>query len=211
MPNFSVTDFQLVDSINYLNSGPITNGQESKGYWNYTGGYFNWPNVYPPYIQSSQAVAIALGPVPDQTYFRSPAYVFVNTTSTTDSVFVTSQLRPFLNYSVSAPTDEFIFQVIIYRYRVDDLIPGWYTSGEKLINFVEIASDNNKLDGTAPASIQAGTASIGETVFCSIVDNPGIGRWMYSQEFYYEIQTGTPVLNWVYGENIGITATVIKI
>ena len=207
MPNFSVTDFQLVDSINYLNSGPITNGQESKGYWNYTGGYFNWQNTYPPYIQNG----IPTGPIPDQTYFRSPAYVFVNTTSTTDSVYVTSQLRPFVNFTYTDPLSDFRLQIIVYRYKVDELIPGWYLSGEKLINFVEIASDNNALGATSSAAIQAGTASIGETVFCSIVDNPGIGRWVYSQELYYEIQAGDPVLNWVYGENIGITATVIKI
>lgn len=207
MPSFAVTDKQLVDSINFVNSGPITNGQESKGFWNYGGGYFNWQNVYPPYIQDT----VPTGPITDGTYFRSPAYVFVNTTSNTDSIYVTSQLRPFVNFSFTDPASDFRLQIIIYRYKVDELQPGWYTSGEKLINFQEIASDNNALGATSSAAIQAGTASIGETVFCSIVDNPGIGRWMYSQELYYEIQAGDPVLDWVYGENIGITATVIKI
>ena len=207
MPSFAVTDKQLVDSINFVNSGPITNGQESKGFWNYGGGYFNWQNVYPPYIQDT----VPTGPITDGTYFRSPAYVFVNTTSNTDSIYVTSQLRPFVNFSYTDPASDFRLQIIIYRYKVDELQPGWYTSSEKLINFQEIASDNNALGATSSAAIQAGTASIGETVFCSIVVNPGIGRWMYSQELYYEIQAGDPVLNWVYGENIGITATVIKI
>jgi len=129
-------------------------------------------------------------------YFRTPAYVFVNTTSVTDSVFVTAQLRPFVNFSYTDPASDFRLQVLIYRYLVDESRPGWYIYDEKLINYVEIASDNNALGATSSAAIQAGTASIGETVFCSIVDNPGVGRWMYSMELYYEIQAGDPVLDW---------------
>lgn len=207
MPNFSVTDKDLNDSVNYLLAGPQTLGQVSRGYWNYGGGYFIWDNVYPPYIQDT----VPTGPITDGAYFRTPAYVFVNTTSVTDSVFVTAQLRPFVNFTYTDPTSDFRLQVLIYRYLVDESRPGWYIYDEKLINYVEIASDNNALGATSSAAIQAGTASIGETVFCSIVDNPGVGRWMYSMELYYEIQAGDPVLDWVYGENIGITATVIKI
>lgn len=215
MPSFAVTDKQLVDSINFVNSGPITNGQESKGFWYSSGGYMLWQNTYPPYFVKTTAptppTPPVVVPIPDGTYFRSPAYVFVKTTSTTDSVFVTAQQRPFIKFSYTDPLSDFRLRISIYRYLVDDTQPGWYISGEKLINFKEIAVDNNAFDATTPAGVKAGSASIGETVFCSIVDNPGMGYWLYSMEYYYEIITGDPVLEYVYAENIGLTATVIKI
>lgn len=204
MPNFAATGKDTLDSINYLLAGPQTVGQASQGYWNFPGGYFNWQNALPPYIQDTAPP----GPIPDGKFFYTPAYVFVNTTSSTDSVLVTAQLRPFISADpmIGAPW-EFYLSVDVYRYLV------YENSGtaSKFFNYELIAQDNNYFNDTMSPNMLAGNESIGETVFCSIVDKPGVGRWCYSLELNYSIYSGTPVLDWVYGENIGITATVIKV
>lgn len=214
MPTFITTQTDLLDSVNYLLAGPQTLGQSSQGYWNFAGGWFIWDNTLPPYITAATntpPVSLA-SPITAGTFFRSPAYVFVNTTSATDSILVTSQLRPFIIVDgASVAPWSFYLSIDVYRYLVDEQQPGSYVWGEKFVNYELIAQDNNYFTDADDPAILAGTASIGETVFCSIVDRPGVGRWCYSMELNYSPETGTPILNYVYGENIGITATVIKI
>lgn len=219
MPNFTTTSKDVLDSVNYLLAGPQTLGQTSVGFWNFYGGYFRWWATEPPFIQDTDP--FLAGPyagvyIPDYTFIISPAYVFVNTTSSTDSVFVTSQLRPFVKYSIANPANEFFLSIDIYRYRVDERLPGWYnysfSNPSKLVNYELIAQDNNRLTTTPlDPAVPSGNASFGETVFASIVDNPGVGRWLYRQELSVTGIVGTPDIEFIYGENIGLTATVIKI
>jgi hypothetical protein len=200
MPNFSVTDKELVDSVNYLLAGPTGIGQNSVGYWNGDGGYIS-PTNTPPYISSSYPTT----DFPDRTTIWTPAQVLVNTTSSQDRVIVSAQSRPFLEWSATDPNTDFNFYISVTRYAVK--IVGTNTE-PTYIDPIELAQDNNVFTGNAG---NPGTISIGDTIFVSIIDQPNIGRWFYVLDLYLRINNGDPVIQSFYVENLSLSTTVIKL
>lgn len=209
MPSFAVTQTNLIDSVNYLIAGPQTVGQETKGYWNFGGGYLTGFNT-PPFLQDDQPPPpIYTQPaLDDYKYLNTPAYVTVKTTSSTDSVIVTGQFRPFAKVT-NTIASTWNFYINVYRYKLINTSTPWFAG---YINYSNIAQDNNAFNtATIDPLVQSGDRSWGETIFASIVDTPDVGYYAYVLDVEYRPRTGDPVLEWVYGENIGITAAVIKI
>lgn len=285
MPNFSVTQNNLIDTVNYLLAGPQTVGQETKGYWNYGGGYLTGNSTPPfittngqayfegeitgttldvttmysgniqvgdyiddePLITSSPTVApytyiTALGTgtggvgtytvnqnptvnptgtiemtahtpyvqpsMGDPLDLYTPAYVNVKTTSATDRVLVTGQFRPFMRVQYTDPASVWNIKINVNRYKLVDANTPYFID---YISYVTIAQDNNVFNSSKPLDITDGENSFGETIFASIVDSPPIGYYAYVLDIVYSYSAGDPFLEWIYGENIGITAAVIKI
>lgn len=207
MPNFAVTETNIIDTVNYLVSGPQTIGQETKGFWSYGGGYLTG-NTTPPFIQDTVPSVYTQPSLLSTLYLYTPAYVNVKTTSATDRVIVTGQFRPF-TYVTNTTPSTWKIRINVNRYKLINTTIPYFVD---YINYETIAQDNNLFDTTTiNPDVQNGNISFGETIFASVVDSPPIGYYAYVLDLEYEPQTGDPVLEYVYGENIGITAAVIKI
>lgn len=138
----------------------------------------------------------------------TPAYVNIKTTSSTDRVIVTGQFRPFIRVQYTDPATVWNIKINVNRYKLVDKNTPFFVD---TINYLTIAQDNNVFNSSKPLDITDGENSFGETVFASIVDSPSIGYYAYALSIQYSYSAGDPFLEWVYGENIGITAAVIKI
>ena len=192
MSVFSTGGKDLLDSVNFLLAGPTGVGQASSGYWNSTGGYLT-TFADPPWITASAPTV----PAPFNQYIYTPAYVTVNVTDPTDRVLITSQCRPYISWTATDPATDFNVYIAVERTGVPDVN-----------GIVELAQDNNQFTGNTG---DPGNISFGDTIFVGIIDTPGIGRWNYFLDFYMISQAGDAVVDWLYVENLGITATVIKL
>lgn len=148
----------------------------------------------------------------ERIFFATPAYVNVRTTSVTDSVLVTGQFRPFIRWYPPDTNANIYIEIQVNRYKLINPSIPYYID---YITYVKIASDNNALLGVNYGPLGVGDVSIGETIFASVVDKPDPGYYAYALDIqYYWDGVGVltpPILEWIYGENIGITAAVIKI
>lgn len=198
MPSFAVTQPQLLDSLNTILQSPIGIGQNTIGYWNGDGGYIP-PNNLPPYIQDTSPSTS----IPDRTTIFTPAQATINSFGEQDRVIISAQCRPFLEWSATDPNTDFNVFFSITRYYVTNI--GYKTN--TYIDPVELAQDNNVFTGNTG---NPGTISIGDTIFVSIIDNPGIGRWFYVLDLFLRVNDGDPDLQSVYLENISLSATLLK-
>lgn len=198
MPSFAVKDADLNDTLNYLLAGPTGLNQQNVGLWADTGGYLTL-NYDPPYIQSTPPTSIPQ----EYTWYSTPAYVDTNTTSARDRVLITSQCRPFALFTGTGTWSAYL-NIAVRRYTqtFSQQNIGWQVA--------QIGTDTNLITDASDPNILAGNASLGDTIFTGIVDEPGLGEYFYALEFQWRIISGTVQIDWFYVESHGITVTVIK-
>lgn len=195
MPNFTTTNRDVIDSVNYLLAGPNGIGQSIKGYYNSDGGYL-LNSRSQPYLASSPLAT----PVPFDSYAYTPAILDVTVDNDTDTVLISAQARPYIQWTYTINPSE--FNTYISIERID--LPYQTT-------IIELAQDNNLINNSNMSIRQQnGDDSILDTIYVGITDQPGRGVWRYLMTFYSILSAGDPVINWYYVENLGITTTLIK-
>lgn len=198
MPNFAVKNTDITDTVNYLLAGPTGLNQQNVGLWADEGGYLTL-SYDAPYLQSSPPSVIPS----EYSWYSTPAYVDVNTTSARDRLLITSQCRPFAKFTGTGTWSAYV-NIAIRRYTqtFSSQNIGWQVA--------QIATDTNLITDADPVDLLNGDISFGDTTFTGVVDEPGLNEYYYGLEFQWRIISGTVQIDWFYVESHGITVTVIK-
>lgn len=226
MANFSITDPQVVDSLNYVLSGPSSIGNDFEGLsqsefvylTNETNGslaltdFTTNPYVI-PYVEGDPP---PVGyPAPYDTYIKTGMYVPIAISDPTQQVNVTAQVRPWFSWTLSTPS-EIRWRTSLNRYKVPNLsydpalaLDNFYQPTTVLVSvpikITKVASDPFPLEGETVTNGSTGM------VYTNVVDIPGsIGIFYYWMEFNITLLSGDMVIDWTGTDIASISASLIK-
>lgn len=163
MANFAITDIELLDTVNYLASGPYSIGQEVEGVGESDTVYFT--NNVSPYAVSGGGPAPSPAPAQNE-WIRTDCFGSVKIFNPNQKISVGGQLRCF------------------FTYRVDELGPDPDSSGGPNQARIRIYVSILRYTGTPDNLLTAGTEIVGtRTVFTDFSINPAPGPPPADNEF----------------------------
>ena len=193
MANFALGNQEIVDSLNYILSGTPAIGQQGDGvsftdevYLNNTGS--------PPYTLPAPPV----GGMPFDTDIYTDLNVQVTVKRPQDIVFVSSQCRTFVDWTAANPADIVFGRCQLVRY---DPAVGTPTL---------LVSRAFSLDESIPTEYPNGF--LGDLIFQTIIDRPGVGIWEYSVIFNWDSAQSSPgvTIDDMYVTVRSVNANIIK-
>ena len=163
MANFSITDVELLDTVNYVISGPVSIGQEVAGIGVSNSVYF-LDNIA-PYAESA-SFGVPSPPPAKDVWIKTDCFATVNIDTPDQKVSVGAQLRCYISYDVTSAPAVLRVQVGILRFNgtADSVIDT--NSGTLLSGTITTFSNANT--GTVTDEF------IGNQIIVSYIDQPAI-------------------------------------
>ena len=207
MANFAITDPQILDSLNYILSGPIptANQFKVKNFQTFkyctgdrvapymTDGTVN-PSPPPDYLPPSP-------PPPENQYIETDCYNIVNITDPTQKAVISCQVRPFFEATCTQIDSEIKIYVAVNRYKEPNILYYPTTVAEYAFTYT--------------SSVPLIDQDLGRLLFLNVTDEPGaLGVYYYWLEFYVETVVsgvhlpGDFVLDWIGAEFRSISTNV---
>jgi len=225
MANFAITQDEVLDTVNYLASGPYSIGNEVEGVGESNSVYF-LDNVE-PYAQPISSGAPSPAPTANA-YIRTDCFGTCQIFEPNQKIQVGCQLRPFVSFTVTTAPAAFRFYTAIVRFTDPDMTvyenpAGGY--GSPTGSGLELAYTIVRVDEAAVTTIT--DFPIGSQTIATYIDQPGIedllsydatnavylptvGNYTYWMMFRIEPLTGTFTIDSVLADVRSLTASLIK-
>lgn len=219
MANFAISNTELLDTVNYLASGPYSIGQEIEGVGEADSVYFT--DNTPPY--SSSASFSPPAPPPSANVFvRTDCFGTCTIFNPNQKIQVGCQMRPFVTFTVTTAPAAFRFYTAIMRFTdPDDQV----FSENPLGSGAELAYTIVRVD--EPTTGTFTNFPIGSQVISTYIDQPGlsdylsydpvnqvyiptVGNYTYWMMFKVEILSGTMTVDDVLADVRSLTASLVK-
>lgn len=192
MANFAVTPNQALDTLNYIISGTPAIGQTGNAISESNSVYVN-NTGFPPYVVDTPVT----GGFPQDEQIYTDLNSTVTVTRPQDQVLVSSQCRTFVNWTADNINDVLEIDGNLWRYDQD--------GNGTLLAYRPITL-------TATAAATPIDVFLGDFIYQTLIDSPGIGIWEYS--FTFEIvsayTSANAVLNQIEPDIRSINANIIK-
>lgn len=214
MANFSINTTEVLDTVNYIISGPISIGQEVRGI-----GQSN--DVYLTDNTSPYVVPIASGvpsPAPSENiYLKTDCFDSVTIFNPNQKISIGCQFRNDINFDYVGPM-EIRWTAAIVRYTG--------TPDNLLSNGQILASVKNRAEDPAAVTV-TGVSVVSDNIVLSLIDQPGlsdatsidpqtglyiptVGIYTYWLQFQVEEYIGTITINDITASNRSIYINLIK-
>lgn len=227
MANFSITDVELLDTVNYIVSGPVSIGQEVEGVGESATVYFT--NNTTPYAEPTPPTP---APAQDE-WIKTDCFGGVTIYNPNQKISVGGQLRCFIKYRVdslgpnpdSGPADIARLRVYVGILRYTGTPDNLLTAGTEIVgtrtSFTDF--DINPAPGPPPADNEF----VGNQIMLSYIDQPGledpltlnpdtglysptVNNYTYWLQFYIEPVIGTYTIEEFYADVRSVYINVIK-
>lgn len=228
MANFAITNAELLDTVNYLTSGPYSIGQEVEGVGESETVYFT--NNTEPYIVPISSGAPVPAPAQDE-WIRTDCFGSVTIYNPNQKISIGGQLRCFMDYNVDTlgpnpsppPANTFQVRVLVGILRYTGTPDNLLTAGTELVG-----TRTSLFQGVInPAPAAPYTSSVGNQIMLSYLDQPGledyltqdpitgsftptVGTYTYWLQFYIEPVIGTLTVQSFYADVRSVYINVIK-
>lgn len=225
MSNFAITQDDLLDTVNYIISGPVSIGQEVEGVGEANSVYFT-DNIAPYSVPVS---AGAPSPAPTaNAYIKTDCFGTCTIFTPDQKIQVGGQLRPFISFTITTAPAAFRFYTAIIRFTDPDLVvyedpAGGY--GTPQGSGVELAYTIVRVDESSTGVFSV--FPIGSQQISTYIDQPGledylnydpvnqvyiptVGNYTYWLMFRVEPVTGTFTIDSVQADVRSLTASLLK-
>lgn len=227
MANFAINNVELLDTVNYLASGPYSIGQEVEGVGESNTVYFT-DNIA-PYISDTVP-----SPAPAQSqWIRTDCFGSVTIYNPNQKISIGGQLRCFIEYrtdSLGPNPDPPPAPANIARFRIYVSVLRYTGTADNLLsNGVEIVGTRTSFTdfSTNPAPADPTVDFVGNQIMLSYLDQPGledpltldpvtglytptVNTYTYWLQFYIEPLIGTHTIEAFYGDVRSVYINVIK-
>lgn len=198
MANFSITGVELLDTVNYVISGPTSIGQDQEGVGESAGVYFT--NNISPYAEVTQP-----SPPPAQDeWIKTDCFAIINIDNPQQKISVGCQMRGFISLDCSV-AGNLLVNVGIVRF------PGNTVPDPQAGNVLAYTTTN--LFYATPQTV-TDDGDFGNQIIVTYIDQPGLedttGEYTYWMMFKTSTVDGTFVVNDVSADVRNLTATKIK-
>lgn len=224
MANFAITNREVLDTVNYLASGPYSTGNEVEGVGEANSVYFT-DNTSP------YAEPISLGvPSPAPTanaYIKTDCFGTCTIFEPNQKIQVGCQLRPFVSFTVNTAPAAFRFYTAIIRFTDPDLVVYDPNSvyGTPAGSGLELAYTITRVDEATTGTFT--DFGLGSQVVATYIDQPGledllsydatnaqyiptVGNYTYWLQFRIEPLLGTFTIDSVLADVRSLTAALVK-
>lgn len=207
MANFSINNTEILDTVNYIISGPTSIGQDQQGVGESASVYFT-DNVS-PYASST----IPSPPPAQNTWIKTDCFATVNIDNPQQKISLGGQLRVFFSYDVTAvpsPTTQAQLRmyVSILRFVGTAAEVVDTNAGEEIVSTISSA-----FSPITPSTVNDSDL-FGNRIIVSYIDVPGevstAGIYTYWLMFYLETVSGTWDVKDVSSDVRSLIATKIK-
>lgn len=224
MANFAITDDQLLDTVNYLVSGPYSIGQEVEGVGEANSVYFT-DNIE-PYAQGISSGVPSPAPTANA-YIKTDCFGTCTIFQPNQKIQVGCQLRPFVTFTVTTAPAAFRFYTAIIRFTDPDLVvyedpAGGY--GTPSGSGLELAYTIVRVDESTTGTFT--NFPIGSQVISTYIDQPGledllsynatdgyiptVGNYTYWMQFRIEPVAGTFTIDSVLADVRSLSASLVQ-
>lgn len=199
MANFSINNKEVLDTVNYIISGPFSIGQDQQGVGESDGVYFT--NNISPWVSPTIP-----SPAPAQNvWIQTDCFAIVNIDTPDQKVAVGSQLRGFISLNVTTAPANLLVNTAIVRFTgntVPDPQAGTvlaYTTTQLFYGSTGVRTD----DG-----------DFGNQIIVAYIDQPGLedvnGEYTYWLMFKTNTIDGNITVTDVGADVRNLTATKLK-
>lgn len=231
MANFSITNAELLDTVNYIVSGPVSIGQEVEGVGESETVYFT--NNVSPYAVPYGGGAPSPAPAQNE-WIRTDCFGSVTIYNPNQKISVGGQLRCFFTYRVnelgpdpdsSGGPNQARIRILVSILRYTGTPDNLLTDGLEIVGTRTSFTDFtiNPAPGPPPADQEF----IGNQIMLSYIDEPGltdlltlddttglysptVGNYTYWLQFYLEPITGAYTIENFYADVRSVYINVIK-